>query len=256
MFERRFIFDSYANRAGKGTHKALDRCTQFLRAHEYVLACDVRQFFPSIDHQVLRAQLRRIVPHTDALELIDCILANGNGVLDEEYQMQWFPGDDLFALNRPRGLPLGNLTSQFWANVYLNDLDHFIKRSLKCRGYVRYVDDFLLFHSDKKVLQNWRATLIEFLQGLRLTIHENAAQVRPCRQGITFLGFIVFPDHRRLKNARGYAFNRKIKHLLLAYERGEIEQEKISASVRGWIAHCEHGDTWGLRRAMLKKIVA
>ncbi len=255
IFERRFIFDSYANRIGKGTHRALDRCTKFLRSHEYVLPCDVRQFFPSIDHQILNEQLRRVIPQTDVLWLMDRILKNGTGVLDEEYQMRWFPGDDLFALNRPRGLPLGNLTSQFWANVYLNDLDHFIKRHLKCHSYLRYVDDFLLFNSDKHELRRWRTALIEFLQGLRLTIHENAAQIRPCFQGLPFLGFIVYPDHRRLKSASGHAFERRIKKLLRAYQDGEIEQDKISASARGWLAHCEHGDTWGLRRAILKKIV-
>jgi len=255
FFERRFIFDSYANRVGKGTHRALDRCTKFLRSHEYVLPCDVRQFFPSIDHQILYEQLRRVIPQTDVLWLVERILRNGVGVLDEEYQMRWFPGDDLFALNRPRGLPLGNLTSQFWANVYLNDLDHFIKRDLKCRSYLRYVDDFLLFNSDKRELLRWRADLIEFLQSLRLTIHENSAQIRPCFQGLTFLGFIVYPDHRRLKSASGHAFEHRIKKLLRAYQDGEIEQDKISASVRGWLAHCDHGDTWGLRRAILKKIV-
>jgi hypothetical protein len=145
IWERRFIFDSYANRVGKGTHRALDRTTQFARGHSHFLQCDVRQFFPSIDHDILRSEFSRLIRDKDLLWLCDQILASGEGVLADEYEMTWFPGDDLFAANRPRGLPIGNLTSQFWANVYLNGLDHFIKRELKCGAYVRYVDDFLLF---------------------------------------------------------------------------------------------------------------
>ncbi len=111
--------------------------------------------------------------------------------------MVYFPGDDpstgsgcdLFAIQRPRGLPIGNLTSQFWANVYLNGLDHFAKRELKCRGYVRYVDDVLLFADDKATLHGWRSAVITYLAGLRLTIHANSAQPRPCRVGLPFLGF-------------------------------------------------------------------
>jgi retron-type reverse transcriptase len=122
LFERSFIFDSYANRIGKGTHRALDRAQQFARRYPYVLPCDIRQFFPSIDHAILREILARKMDDADVLWLVDRILASGAGVLSEEYEMAWFPGDDLFAVTRPRGLPIGNLTSQFWANCYLNPL--------------------------------------------------------------------------------------------------------------------------------------
>jgi len=132
IFERRFIYDSYANRVGKGTHKALDRCQQFARRFRYVLPCDVRKFFPSIDHAILRQTLARVIADADVLWLIDRILASGAGVLRDEYTMAWFPDDDLFAANRPRGLPIGNLTSQFWANCYLDPFDHFVKRELRC----------------------------------------------------------------------------------------------------------------------------
>ena len=120
LFERSFIFDSYANRVGKGAHRALDRCQQFARRHRYVLQCDLRQFFPSIDHAILRDTLSRVITEEDVMWLVDRILASGVGVLNDEYEMVWFPDDDLFATNRPRGLPIGNLTSQFWANCYLN----------------------------------------------------------------------------------------------------------------------------------------
>jgi len=124
IFERSFIYDSYANRVGKGTHRALDRCQQFARRYKYVLPLDLRQFFPSIDYAILRATLGRKITDSQMLWLIDLILGSGEGILQEAYDMVYFSGDDLFAINRPRGLPIGNLTSQFWANVYLKGI-HF-----------------------------------------------------------------------------------------------------------------------------------
>lgn len=112
---------------------------------------------------MLRAELARLIRDEATLELCDRILASGIGVLAEEYEMVWFPGDDLFASLRSRGLPIGNLTSQFWANVYLNRFDHFVKRELKCAGYVRYVDDCLLFSDDKAQLHAWRSAVVERL---------------------------------------------------------------------------------------------
>ena len=117
-FERLFIPDSYANRVGKGTHRALDRCQQFARRCRYVLPCDIVQFFPAIDHAMLRETLSAMLPATDCHWLVERILESGRGVLSEEYTMTYFPGDDLFAALRPRGLPIGNLTSQWWANCY------------------------------------------------------------------------------------------------------------------------------------------
>ena len=251
IFERRFIFDSYANRVGKGTHRALDRCTHFLRRNNYSLQCDVRQFFPSIDHAILKAMLAKVIRSEKVLWLARQSIDTGVGVLDEEYDMQWFPGDNLLSANRPRGLPIGNLTSQFWANVYMNALDQFVKRQLKCRSYIRYVDDFLLFADDKAALHAWKQAIIEFLSALRLTIHEEAAPVRPASEGLPFLGFIVYPDHRRLNPARGFEFRRRLRQKLDAYTNGQLEQEKVSLSVQGWVAHAAHGDTWGLRKTVL-----
>jgi len=248
--ERKFIFDSYANQMGKGTHRALDRCTHFMRRYKYVLPCDVKQFFPSIDHAILHNILARTIGDEKVMRLIDRILASGDGILTEEYEMVYFPGDTLFSANRPRGLPIGNLTSQFWANVYLNELDQFLKRRLKVHAYLRYVDDFLLFSNNKTELRQWRAEIIQFLAGLRLTIHENSAQPRPCANGITFLGFIVFPDHRRLKPAKGYAFRRRLRHLAADYRVGALEREDVLIRAQAWAEHIRHGDTWGLRRAI------
>jgi RNA-directed DNA polymerase len=254
IFERKFIYDTYANRLGKGTHRALDCATRFLRHYRYVLPLDVRQFFPSIDHTVLLSLLEGVIADIRILELCRRIIASGKGVLKDEYEMAWFPGDDLLAATRLRGLPIGNLTSQFWANVYLNGLDHFIKRELKCHAYLRYVDDMLLFADDKSDLHAWRKEIISYLESLRLSLHENSAQPRPCETGLPFLGFQVFPDHRRLKRRKAIHARRRLKLLAARYQAGLISDEKAKACVLAWVNHASHGDTWGLRRAMFSQI--
>ncbi len=255
LFERRFIFDSYANREGRGTHRALDRCQKFARRFPYVLQCDVRQFFPSIDHAILKEILGRVIADPDVMWLVDRILESGEGVLSEEYQMVYFPGDDLFAVNRPRGLPIGNLTSQFWANCYLDPFDHFVKRELRCKGYLRYVDDFLLFADDQRVLWAWREAVIERLARLRLTIHEERAHPYPVTEGIPFLGFVIYPNHRRLKRRNVVNYRRRLRCLLAAYAAAAIPLDRVDASIQGWINHARYGDTWGLRRAVLEPVV-
>lgn len=252
IFERAFIYDSYANRVGKGTHRALTRCQQWARRYPYVLQCDVRQFFPSIDHAVLRASLWRKVADPAVRWLIEQILAGGASVLRDEYQMVYFPGDDLLAPLRPRGLPIGNLTSQFWANCYLNPFDHFIKQGLLCPAYLRFVDDFLLFAADKKTLWDWKSELEAYLANLRLVIHTGASP-RPVGEGIPFLGFVVYPERRRLKRRKGIDYRRRFRRLLTAYERRVILLAQLDASVQGWVNHVRYGNTIGLRRAMLAR---
>jgi len=304
LFERGFIADSYANRvgtlapalrsgasAGEGTHRALDRCQYFARRYRYALPCDVRQFFPSIDHAILRETLARKLSDPGLLWLVDQILASGVGVLAEEYEMVYFPGDDpsthlpsklcgaggsgqgLWAAARPRGLPIGNLTSQFWANCTLNPFDHFVQRELRCggprppersgRGYLRYVDDFLLFGDDRAQLWAWKQAITERLARLRLTIHATRAQasargsargVRPVQEGIPFLGFVVYPQRRRLKRRKGIAFRRRLRQLAEAYADGQITLEQVTASARGWVNHTRYANTVGLRSAVLGSV--
>lgn len=251
VFERTFIGDSYANRIGKGTHRALDRAQAWAKQYPYVLQCDIRQFFPSIDHEVLKSILVRKIADTEVLWLCDRIIQSGAGVLTEEYEMVYFWGDDLLAANRPRGLPIGNLTSQFWGNIYLNELDQFVKRKLQVKAYLRYVDDFLLFAEDKQRLWEWKATIRDFLAGLRLTLHEGSSTVYPTQTGIPFLGFRLYPTHRLLKRKNGQAFAKRLKRSFAQYARGEISLQKVDERVQGWVAHVSHGDTWGLRRSLL-----
>lgn len=253
LFERTFIGDSYANRLGKGTHCALDRAQALAQQYPYVLQCDLRQFFPSIDHAILCQILARKLADPQLLWLVDQILAGGAGVLDEVYAMVYFRGDDLFAINRPRGLPIGNLTSQFWANVYLNELDQFVLRVLHCSGYLRYVDDFLLFAESKAELWRWKAALGEQLATLRLTMHQQASTVYPVTNGIPFLGFRIYPTHRRLKRRNGVAFARRLRRLYQAVAKKELALRDLHTHVRGWVAHARHGDTWRLRYSLLKQ---
>jgi retron-type reverse transcriptase len=254
IYERKFIYDSYANRRGKGTHRALDRCTFFMRRYKYVLQCDIKQFFPSIDHDILKAILAKTIACKSTLSLCEKIIDSGVGVLDGEYDMHYFPQDDLFAVARPRGLPIGNQTSQFWANVYMNELDQFVKHTLRCHAYIRYVDDFVLFADDKVTLHRYKEAIITFLQSLRLTIHETRAQPRPVEQGLTFLGFIVFPFRRRLKPSKGYTYRRRLKRLWQRYLAGEITRQQGRNSVMAWLGHVRHGDTFKLCRAIFREI--
>jgi retron-type reverse transcriptase len=250
-FERSFITDSYANRVGKGTHRALDRAQSYARLYPYVLQCDLRQFFPSIDHTILRRILARKIKDGGVLWLIDQILESGQGVLSEEYDPVCFPGDDLWAVLRPRGLPIGNLTSQFWGNVYLNPFDHFVQRELRCGAYLRYVDDFLLFADEKATLWRWKEAIKRRLQQLRLTLHRGA-HPRPVMEGIPFLGFVLYPDRRRLKRRKGIHFRQRLRKLITQYQQGQIPLEQVSASVQGWVNHTRYGNTVGLRRAVLE----
>lgn len=164
VFERSFIFDSYANRTGKGTHRAVARYETFRDQYRYVLRCDIRRYFPAIDHDLLKRDLRRRLTCHRTLALADRIIDGSN---PQEPVNDYYSGDDLFTpYGRRRGLPIGNLNSQFFANVYLDGLDHFCKEVLRAKGYLRYVDDFALFHDDPDRLEDWRHRIA----GLRLCV--------------------------------------------------------------------------------------
>ncbi len=249
VFEKNFISDSYANRKGVGTHKALDRCQQFSRKYKYVLSCDVTQYFPSIDHAILKEILFRKIADPDVAWLVEEILDSGTGILDWAYDMVFFPGDDMFALCRLRGLPLGNLTSQFWANVYLTPFDHFVKRELRCPAYLRYVDDFLLFSDSKPQLWRFKSAIETRLARYRLTIHQT--EVRPVAEGIGFLGFRVFPQRRAVKRGKGIRYRRRMKQLIERFLAGELPEETVAASIAGWANHASFANTIDLRKGLL-----
>lgn len=251
LFEARFHPHSYANRIGKGTHQAINQLQAYARRYRYALRLDIVQHFPSLDHVILKDELSKVVRDAKVRHLIDIILRSGEGVLTDEYDMVYFSGDSLLDTLRPRGLPIGNLTSQFWSNCYLNPLDWFISRELGCLAYLRYVDDMALFSDSKRQLAAWQAEIVAFLAGLRLTVHGGSAQAQPVTAGIPWLGFVVYPAQRKLKRRNVVGFRRRLEWNITLYRRGEISFGELDASVQGWINHVRYGDTWGLRRVVL-----
>jgi retron-type reverse transcriptase len=244
IFERSFIFDSYACRKGKGTHAAVDRCQRFARRHRYVLKADVRRFFPSIDHAMLKGLISRKIKDPDVLWLVRLIIDHSN---PQQPALIWFPGDDLFTpIERRKGLPLGNQTSQFFANVYLDPLDHFVTDRLGL-SYVRYVDDFLIFANDKGRLHRVRSEIERFMETLRLQIHQDESVVFPCDQGIRFLGYRVFPTHRLLAQDNVRPFRRRMRWMQRAFAGGRIGFDAIRTRVMSWIGHACHASTYRLR---------
>jgi retron-type reverse transcriptase len=254
IYEKLFYPNSYANRVGKGTHKALKYCASMLKGYKYYLFMDVKQFFPSIDHGVLKRLLREQVSDEKVLKLCDIILKSGEGVLCSEYDMVWFEGDDLFAINRPRGLPIGNMSSQFWANVYMHALDCKLADDWACEAWVRYVDDLIVFGNSKAELHEIRRKTIVFLKSLRLTIHEGSAQPTPVSQGVTFLGFRLFPAYKRLKREKLVNGYRKLLGNQKLYEKGGMSLESYQNRLRGWLNHVRFGDTWHLRNRVLNRL--
>jgi len=163
----------------------------------------------------------------------------------------YYPGDDLFTpFTRRRGIPIGNLTSQFFANIYLDGLDHFVKENLHCRNYLRYVDDIAVFGDDKKHLWNVRQAMAEYLASLRLSLHPEKTYLVPVQEGVDHLGYRVFPDHRRIRKDNGFHFVRRLQRLQKGFGCGAVSFQEMNASIQSWIGHAKHADTYGLRRAI------
>jgi RNA-directed DNA polymerase len=250
IFERTFIADSYANRVGFGTHRALRRFTQFARSNRYVLQCDVQKYFPSIDHEILKTILRRKIKCPETLWLVEMIVDRSN---EQDPIIEYFPGDSLLApVERRHGLPIGNLTSQFFANCYLNGLDHFVKGHLKATHYLRYVDDFSLFSEDAGFLTEARLAIEDQLATLRLRIHPIKSQLFETRLGANFVGFRVLPNQIRVRNDNLRRSRHRLRSHQAAYASGEITLQQLNQRIQSWIAHLEHGDTWRLRQSIFQ----
>lgn len=233
IFERSLIYDTYACRVGKGTHAAVRRAQQFARRHAYFLKCDVRRYFETVDHAVLKTLLRRRIKDARVLGLLDQIID------------QPIPGGE-----EGRGLPIGNLTSQYFANLYLGQLDHLLKDHRRVKGYLRYMDDFVLFGDDKPVLYGHLQDVRTFLQDqLRLDLKEEALRLAPVTQGVPFLGFRVFPGLIRLGGAKWARFRRGVRRLEAAYQRGDLDEDALAAHTISRIGHVVHADTLAARRS-------
>ena len=228
LFERKFIYDSYACRKGKGTHAAADRVEYFARLAKarwgkvFVLKCDVSKFFPSIDHSVLMEILARTIRETRVLGLIE--------------KASIVPGN-----LTGKGLPIGSLTSQLLANVYLNDLDHFAKECAGCRFYARYADDFLFLDNDKRALTSVRDD-VEWLLGTHLSLRLNPkTAIFPLSQGIDFCGYRIWPTHRLPRKRVVQAAKRRFERLAAMRDNGLAGYQAIraaAASFFGYMKHC------------------
>ena len=250
IFEAGFVDHTFANRIGKGTHLAIEAYERYRDRSAYVLRSDIYRYFPAIDHTILKSDFRRRIGCQRTLDLLDLIVDRSN---PQEPVRVYFEGDDLFEpFHRRRGLPIGNLTSQFFANLYLDGFDHFVTEVLRA-PYVRYVDDFALFADDPAVLLNWRSRIEQFLAGRRLKLHPRKTFVASCREPAQFLGFVLHDDgHRRLPEDNVRRFRNRLRGLRDQWRAGSIDFEDVDARVRAWIAHAEHADTWRLRHAIFR----
>lgn len=252
IFEPVFIHDSYACRTRKGTHAAVDRCQQFAHRFRYVLKADIRKFFPSMDHEILKARIARKIKDPDVLWLVGRIIDHSN---PQEDSLDWFEGDDLFTPGeRRRGIPIGNQTSQFFGNVYLDPLDHFVKERLGVKGYVRYVDDFLLFSDDKRTLARARREIADVLAGMRLRLHPRKNVVFPTSESIRFLGYRVLSTHRLLIKENVWRFMRRARGMQVDYRERKTTLAKIKERLMSWSGHARQADTHWLRSHLFRMI--
>jgi RNA-directed DNA polymerase len=248
LLEPTLITHTYANRVGFGTHRALKQFTVWARSHRYCLQCDIQKYFPAIDHEILKTLMRRRLKCPDTLWLIDAIIDASN---EQPPVIEHFPGDDLLTpVQRRRGLPIGNLTSQFFANMYLSPFDHFVKRRLKLKPYLRFVDDFAAFSDDRQELVEARMAMEDYLATLRLKMHPIKSQLFETRHGANFVGFRVLPDRIRVRNDNLRRARRRMKQLQQDYETGLMTLKPLVQRLQSWEAHLMHGDTHRLRRKL------
>mgnify|MGYP001616509045 CR=1 FL=1 len=226
-FDRKFIFDSYSCRFDKGTYRATNRFMEYAgkvsRNHTrsaWVLKCDIRKFFASIDHKILKHILSRHIEDRDALWILSEII--------DSFHTEDNPGV---------GLPLGNLTSQLLVNIYMNEFDQFLKRELKVRYCVRYADDFVIVHENRRHLESLLLQISDFLKTrLKLSLHPDKVFIRTFASGVDFLGWVHFLHHRVLRTSTK---RRMFKNF----------NTENAASYQGLL---KHGNTYKLRREMLK----
>ncbi|MFH1359077.1 MAG: reverse transcriptase domain-containing protein [archaeon] len=238
IFEPIFIYDSCANRKNKGTLFAIKRFEKFIRkvsknnTHPcFVLKADIKHYFQEVDHEILLNTIKRKIKNKQVINLITKIIKNYS--------------------NKEKGMPLGNLTSQFFANIYLNELDFFIKHKLKAKYYIRYVDDFVILHSSESQLKIWKQEVDRFLkEELKLELHKDKSKIIPLSKGIDFVGFRNYYHFRLLRK-------RNIKNMyfiIKEHKKGIILKEKLINSFQGWQAYAKWADSYNLINKVLRII--
>ena len=240
IFDKTFIYNSFACRAGKGTHAGVDALVKYLKEatkrydRVYCLKCDISKYFPSIDRNILFDILKKKIKDPDLLWLIQRILDGNEGRI---------------------GIGIGALTSQLFANVYLNELDHFVKETMRVKYYIRYMDDFILLGPDKAELHQIRQEIEGYLWShLRLNTN-GKTQVFPITKGITFLGYRVWPTHKLLKSDTKKRIKKTMRGFMRLYRRDKISFEKINSTVQSYLGHIKHAHSYNFRRSILSWFV-
>ncbi len=231
IFDKTFIHDSYASRRLKGTHAGLERfkifaCKASMNYTQriYVLKCDIRKFFDSINHKILISIIKRKINDKDFSILIEQVIES-------------------FSTKLETGLPLGNVTSQIFSNIYLNELDQFVKHVLKEKYYIRYCDDFVILHISKLHLEKCIIKIAKFLkENLKLELHPKKVTIQKIHNGIDFLGYVSLPHYKVIRTTTKRRLIRKIEQLAILAERGIITKEyfrHVLASYYGMLTHCK-----------------
>jgi len=248
ILDRHFHSHSFACRKGKGSHAASRQLQRLLRANKFSLQFDIRKFFPAIDHVILKKRFRQLIKDQQFLALLDCIVDASN---PQESSLEHFPGDHLFSpWERRRGLPIGNLTSQWFANWYLDPLDHWLTSHLRLGGYVRYCDDFIVCDNDRGRLLELCQSVPEFLNQLRLSVHTERLQLLPSGQGRSFVGYRTYPTHRHIAADNKRRFLRRLRWMKRALTTSRITAEKVHQRLMSWLGHAGQGDSLPLIRKL------
>lgn len=201
-----------------------------------MLKADIRHYFQSVDHQILLGKIRNRIEDEKIIWLIETIVKN--------HKTQ----------NLGKGMPLGNLTSQFFANFYLDEFDYFVKHELKAKYYLRYVDDFILLDLNQKVLIEWKNKIEEFLEKkLEIKLHPEKSRIIPLRKGITLLGFRIFSKHKMLKKSNARRVWNRLEKFKKKYDKGEISRAEVLQSLEGWLAYAKFANTYKFRKRIVAK---
>ena len=231
IFDQSFIYDTYACRKDKGSHRAVSRFTKYSRKNKYALKCDIKSYFASIDHDILFEMIKKKIKGPDALWLIKLIIDS----------------------TPSPGIPIGNLASQIFANLYLNSLDHYLKEKVKCKHYIRYMDDLIVFGNDKNRLNAVKDAIRKYLCNLKLELHPNKSQIYLINKGTVFLGYKVYPTHRLVIGQNVKRLRKRIKKYLKLLKSKLVTPQKIICSIQSWLGYAIHADSFNLRRRLLKE---
>ncbi len=239
IYDKTFIFDSYSCRLGKGTHKAVDRLQNFIRKVSknntvpcFVLKCDIKKFFDSIDHKNLADILKRKIRDKNILNLAKEIINS-------------------FPTENNKGIPLGNLTSQHFANIYLNEFDQFVKHQLKVKYYIRYTDDFVIVASDELYLKSLIAPIRSFLADkLALELHPKKVVICKFHQGVDYLGYKVLPHYQLLRTKTKKRIFRKLEGRVEEYKKGLINRQSLEQFFQSYLGILTHTDAYKLEQKL------